>query len=1022
MKFNPNPNQIEVKEYPEKTLLVEAGPGSGKTTVIVERIKYLIEEFHVNPETFLVITFTRKAADNLKNKLKKKISIEDLNKMQISTIHSFCLQYLKDNNIVLELLDEDTSERKSLFIQKFKESLGFEKESTLLDYQIPGVSNKFEEYTYFKVDDKALLEYVKEKRPVSDEYLKFVDEIGYFSYKKLQDADKKRQKEKSDIKFTDDYYYARFQQVINAYQEYLKLLDEHHYVDYNTVQLKALEKLKENPETKYTTIFVDEFQDTDPLQFEIFKILHENCNYFTAVGDVDQHIYGFRSSFRDYFEEMQDYCDCKRISLDCNYRSTENIVAATDEFIKHQRSENSQKDLRSNNDEYNNHNFLVSSEDNENEAQKVLDIIKELKETGKIKDYGEVAVLYRKHSNKTVEELINKLNENKIDFVIKGQRDLSKQNEVRSILAMLWYMARKTYPGAIPTKAELIDQNLKQFTGEYFEPTFWSLCDETKQYLNDLQDSFYDDIVVARKKVREIQKRSTNVSSHRLKDNEDLDTIIEVFKRVQIPVVDLSKIEDEQDRKFFQDLDNLRRDLKNKSKTLLEVFYELLNFGDFLDDAANKTNELKNLAALSQSIYNYQTIISEYDAKGLLFFLSRSIENYTSNYDDELGVQLMTVHSAKGLEFPVTIVLSLKKDDFPSISKDPERKKKSINRVDTFYTPFEYLEYKKPLLDEYREKWDDESLTWMEIEDRLNEEEELRVIYVAMTRAADLLILSSVGELPESVANVSGQLTGLTSLNDLKDVKIEKHFTNQEKEILKMNFSKYNLYKSCPFNYHLAYDIGFMVPPKDVTDLGTVFHNVMDDVNQKLKHNETIDEAELKDTIEKVYSSLFDEKDPDEFEKLQKDILEYTYNKAGDYDVIDSELSFSVDRENYVLNGAVDLIYRIDDDEIGILDYKNAEVNDNKIKSYSRQLYTYASALKQMPEFKDKDITEAKIHFVKSGVETIDINDNLIKSQEEELNKVASKIIKEEFPKLTELYPDKDNYFCGTCEFKKICR
>ena len=118
-------NQKKVIEYGKGTLLVEAGPGSGKTTVIVERIKHLIKE-GVKPESFLVITFTNKAADNLKYKLRKELSSEDVLKMQISTIHSFCLEYLKnvcqnkENYSSLTLIDDDTSERKSLFIQKFK--------------------------------------------------------------------------------------------------------------------------------------------------------------------------------------------------------------------------------------------------------------------------------------------------------------------------------------------------------------------------------------------------------------------------------------------------------------------------------------------------------------------------------------------------------------------------------------------------------------------------------------------------------------------------------------------------------------------------------------------------------------------------------------------------------------------------------------------------------------------------------------------------------------------------------------
>lgn len=1007
-----NDNQIKVIESGKGNLLVEAGPGSGKTTTIVQRIVHLIEDEDVGPETFLIITFTRKAAENLKYKLKKFLTNDQLNKMQISTIHSFCLEYLQEKDLTLQLLDEDTSERKSLFIQKFKEKLGFKDESILLDYQISGVSNKFEEYTYFKVDPKGLLKHLKETRPVSDEYIEFVNSLDYFSYKRLQDNE-----------LTDDYYNARFQKIVEAYPEYLRLLDENNYVDYNTVQLKALNELKKNPKTKYTTIFVDEFQDTDPLQFEIFKILIENSEYFTAVGDVDQHIYGFRSSFMDYFEEMQEYCDVKRISLDVNYRSTDSIVSATDSFIKHQRK-NSIKDLKSDNKKYNNPNFLIRNDNPESEVQNIYDIITYLKETGKINDYGEVAVLYRNHSNKSVANLIDKLEEAGIDYTIRGQKNLSKQNEVQSILAMLWYITRKVRPGSIPASDELKETNLKMFCGDYFEPAFWSLSDDTKEYIRELQDSYYEDVVTQRKDVRKSQGRRTNVSSYKTaKSGEDMDTIIQIFSRLSPPVIDTSKITDEDDRKFFESLDELRNKIEeDESITLLEVYYDLLKYGDYFSDFKKNLNGIKNLAMLSNSVYNYQTMISENDVKGLYYFLTRITPSYTSNDEEVNGVQFMTIHSAKGLEFPVTIVPSLKDDEFPGKSKDPERKSKAVNRKETFYTPYDYLEYKVPLLEKYREEFDNPELTWIDIDNMLNEEEEERVVYVAMTRAADLLILSSIGEIPHQMEGIIDDFKEYHDKEDLDDVIIEKHFTNQEEESLKLNFSKYNLYKSCPFNYHLAYDVGFVVPRKDTTDKGTVFHNVMDIVNQELKHKRSIDDEDLDRTIRKVYSSLFDiDEDPEEFEKLKNDIIEYTRKQAVEYDVIDSELPFSVERDDYTLNGAIDLVYRINDDEIGILDYKNAEVNDYKIWSYSRQLYTYASALKELSEFSNCAITEAKIHFVKSGVEEIPINDDLIKEQEDRLNETALKILDGKYPKITELHPDRENKFCEFCEFKWIC-
>ena len=251
-------NQKKVIEYGKGSLLVEAGPGSGKTTVLVERIKHLIktrqeEGEEVDPESFLVITFTIKAADNLKYKLRKELPIEFVSKMQISTIHSFCLEYLKSlkegsnkKYETLNLIDDDASERKTLLIKKHQRRLGFKGYSTILDYHIPDILSKFSEYTSFNVDSDRLAEIISDSRIVSQEYKDFVDSLDYFHKKRIDDYDDLIQKEidkiKRQLKRVDDeqlknikeeqiieleekkfkrsWYNARFLQIIEAYPVY----------------------------------------------------------------------------------------------------------------------------------------------------------------------------------------------------------------------------------------------------------------------------------------------------------------------------------------------------------------------------------------------------------------------------------------------------------------------------------------------------------------------------------------------------------------------------------------------------------------------------------------------------------------------------------------------------------------------------------------------------------------------------------------------------------------------------------
>lgn len=1003
-------NQKKVIEHGPGTLLVEAGPGSGKTTVIVERIKYLIEH-GVDPESFLVITFTIKAAENLKNKLRKDLSNWIVSKMQISTIHSFCLEYLKSHDVSLRIIEDDYSEKKTLFIKNHQHDMGFKGESTIFDYHIPHIIKKFGEYTSFNVRQNGLIRHIDETREITDEYREFVRSLDYFSKKSIDDADK--QKGEDEPKYKDSWYNARYLQIAKAYPKYLDYMDDHNYVDFDTLQSKTLETLEENPETRFRTIFIDEFQDTDPLQFRIFEILRRNCDYFTAVGDVDQHIYAFRSSFNDFFDEMIRLHHPDSKSLDINFRSTESIVHLTEEFINPQRKETSQKHMVSNGKEYDNPCFMLRNEDSDKEAQKVYEIIETLKENGQIRDYNDVAVLYRHHSDKTIAKLIEMFSEGGIDFSIKGQSDLGKQDEVKSIIILLWYITRKTYPGRIPSTAELKEINLKALCGDYFTPSFWSLADSTKEYLRGIQDGFYSEVIRIENDIRKHANQGRVSAVHRVKINETQDTLVEIFRQVRIPTVDLSRITDEEDRAFFRYLDELREDIESEEPpTILEVFYRLLSIGDIFEDMECNHKEISNLAALTETMHNYESIISQTDVQGLYYFLKDAVDRYESYQPEGEGVQMMTVHSAKGLEFPVTIVTSIQKGRFPSKPSDPCHEKDFVFPNETYYTPNELLEYKTMLKEQKNGEFAHETIT-LEEEYHLDKEEEDRILYVAMTRAADLLILSSVGEIPPQVEALENLQD--FSFEDLENVTINEHYETP-KEKLKLNYSSYSTYKLCPFMYNLIYNLGFRISDENVTNMGSIYHEIMEKINLKFKKGETVSTDELIKITDEVYGNFFDKAEKmEDYEKLKQSVLEYNDVYAPKFDVNDTELSFEIERENYILNGAVDLIYNISENEIGILDYKNAEWAEFKTEKYKEQLYVYASALMELAEFKDKDIREAQIHFVKSDEKPMfEINDEVVGQQLEKLDDVALKIEGGDYPK-------HKTGFCKECKFKLIC-
>ena len=1170
-------NQQEVIEYGKGSLLVEAGPGSGKTFVIVNRILHLIEK-GVDPKSFLVITFTNKAADNLKFKLRKeftkkfreelskeiseetKENIEEIAqkhsnsiilKMQISTIHSFCFNYLKNikegSNKKYEnltLIDDDASERKTLFLKKYKKQLGFKGYSTIFDYHLSDVISKFDEYTSFNVDREKLTETISTSRVVSQDYKDFIDSMDYFSRKRIEDYDKSKKgkirgirtkmnkikkelkaledicldEEEIDVKnveelkekietfkqeievleketFSKSWYNQRFLQIIESYPSYLELLDKLNFVEYNTLQLKTLQELENDTNPPYKTIFVDEFQDTDPLQFRIFQELRKHCDYFTAVGDVDQHIYAFRSSFNDFFDEFKKIYSLDPLDLDVNFRSTENIVNLTEEFIRPQR-ESKKRDIhmKSSGKLCNNSNFIIENKDEGEESDNIFKIIKNLIDNG-VKE-SDIAVLYRKHSSKTIANLVEIFKNEGINFSIKGQKDLGERPEVKSILNLLWYITRNTHIGYIPTNDELTELNLKSFCGEYFETSFFSLDDTTKQYLCEKQDSYYKEVIEKEyeftdkdldedknkweEKYRE--KNGEDPSKYgffinkvrNVKNRQTQDALNEIFEDLQLPIIDIEKINNPKDKEFFNHLEKIRDEIRSKDSqitedkeieeeekgplTILKVFYKLIALSNLYEYELSY-NEIANLAILTQTISNYETFIYDTDFRGAFFFLNGAIKKYDSYQKEGDGVQLMTIHSAKGLEFPVTIIPSLERNNFPPEVEDPYREDDYRYGSANYYTPNDCLEYKTTLKKDETGKWVPKTIS-IEEENNFEKEEEDRVLYVGMTRAKYLLILSTVRKVPCQIKRIKelkdtvncngGKLNEEKIIELLDKVEFECEKEN-EKEItpedelesleepVVLNYSKYTQYISCPFKFDLSYNLGFSRLGGKAANRGTVFHEIMQNLNLKLKDGEIVSEEKLAEItydaynqmfdIEKAYSSSEEDLSKEDkqkiadYEEFKNNVKEYYYKFSVNREVLDAELDFELFRGNYILNGAIDLIYKDSDGELVVLDYKYAKYKPDHIDGYEKQSYIYASALKEIPEY-EADIKKAIIHFVLGDDDSdepyayeVPIVESTMNEEKGRLKEVANKIYDEVYEKEPEKAEE-----CNHCSYRYFCK
>ena len=666
MKRTINDKQKECIRFDEnRPLLIEAGPGAGKTFVLTERVKRLLKR-GADPESFLVITFTIKAADELKLKLSNMdIPEKDINKMQISTIHSFCLKLLEGTDKENYKIYED--EQRLMFLRKHMKELGFVNEAYASKGKAPNILKKFDEYSAFGVKTPDLVEYIKRNYPVSEDYIKFVyDEMEinqHFPQDKLKDEG-----------YRHDWYNARYLQIAKSYPKYMELLDDDEITDFNLLQYDALEFLENNPDTKYTNVLIDEFQDTDPIQIAIFEILLENAlrkgGSFTAVGDPDQSIYGFRGSIDNYFDYMCDkYEDCiEKISLECNYRSTCDIIGLGESFIENQRSDNG-KHLKSAR-RVSKDAFYIKNSDADSQAFEISQIVKHLHDTQNLK-FNDFAVLCRSVKTSSVKKLVKSLEELEIPYQIKGLNNLKDADEIKSLLTLLHYLVQDDKPSSFKRV------NLKEFTDPQFNQLFVDFSDETKDALEELQDNYEN---CAREIEKELRKEMDDYNAIRsyngIFNRPDNFYIQKVFEFVTAPTLSDENLEEyiknEDDLDFFKKLHALKRKVKDmpmnfeiddevrmekirqyyehhygmhEIPTIMDIFYELMEITGFLN-LENLNDEeyderIENIALVTQTIYNYETVVSRYDVNGLYWYLNSNVGMNEPDFKEDDCVQIM---------------------------------------------------------------------------------------------------------------------------------------------------------------------------------------------------------------------------------------------------------------------------------------------------------------------------------------------------------------------------------------------
>ena len=389
MLENLNEMQKKAVTHKDGPLLILAGAGSGKTKVLTTRIAYLIKEEGVNPENILAITFTNKAAGEMKERIEKLIGKTNL---QASTFHSFGVKILRENydklgyknNFVI--MDSDDS---LTLVKKIIKDLGYD-------------PKRFNPYMIRNKISSNKAEFV-----MPEEYKKFVHS------------------EEDDI-------------IYKVYKKYPEILFKNNSVDFDDLLILPLKLFRENPEVldyyqeKYRYILIDEYQDTNQAQYLIVKSLAKKYRNIACVGDNDQSIYMFRgANYKNILNFEKDYPDAEIIMLEQNYRSTKTILNAANSVIKNNNFRKD-KNLWSDKEEGEKISFYKAY-DEVDEVFYIIRKIKELISSGA--SYKDIAILYRTNAQSRVFE--QELLKQNLPFRIIGSFYFYSRKEIKDLLAYL---------------------------------------------------------------------------------------------------------------------------------------------------------------------------------------------------------------------------------------------------------------------------------------------------------------------------------------------------------------------------------------------------------------------------------------------------------------------------------------------------------------------------------------------------------------------------------------------------------
>lgn len=572
-----NERQKEAVLATEGPVLVLAGAGSGKTTVLVNRIAYMISEKHIRPWNILAITFTNKAAREMKDRIERLLG-DTAKDMWIGTFHSVCVRILRS---CIDLL---------------------------------GYSRDF--VIYDTADTKTVMKECLRELDIDEKSFPVRNVLSIISNAKndLMDAATFENVYKSDY---------RMSIIAKIYYRYQTKLRKNNAVDFDDIILNTVKILSENPDVlskyqdKFQYILVDEYQDTNNSQYLLINLLAQANRNLCVVGDDDQSIYKFRgANIGNILNFEDDYSDVQKITLDQNYRSTQNILDAANSVISNNKGRMGKSLWTSNGD--GNKVFVYTGTNEYDEARYIArQIKKHFDEQG---SFSDCAILYRTNAqSRVIEEML--MRESVPYKVLSGLRFYDRK-EIKDIIAYL----RVVYnPNDDVSLARIINEPKRKIGNATLE--------KARNIAREKETSLYD------------------VISH-ADDYPEFKTAIKKLLGFSEIIKSLIKLKD--------------------TVTIEDLTGRILNDTGYMpalvmEDTTESKTRIENLGEFISVITEFEK--NEETGNTLGEFLENislvsDIDGYDENEDSAI---LMTIHSAKGLEFPIVFLSGLEEGLFPGM-------------------------------------------------------------------------------------------------------------------------------------------------------------------------------------------------------------------------------------------------------------------------------------------------------------------------------------------------------------------